>query len=72
MSACRKPDAQAPFVACSGHPLCKERVYLPRATNEVSVSEDHCQNCSHGIVYKLELRCCLSISDSLVTDPARA
>ena len=56
LSARRKPESQSAFVACSGYPMCKERVFLPRATQDVSVSEEHCQHCSHGIVHKLDLR----------------
>ena len=66
----RQRDGQAPFVACAGGPSCKEKVYLPRATQTVSVSEEHCQDCHHGIVHKLNIRCCnlvyhLSCSTSL-------
>lgn len=40
----------------AGAPACKEGAYLPRATTDVTVSEEHCQNCSHGIVHKLDLK----------------
>lgn len=56
LSVCRKPESQSLVVACSGYPMCKERIFLPRATQDVSVSEEHCQNCNHGIVHKLDLR----------------
>ncbi len=52
----RQRDGQKFVVACTGAPSCKESVYLPRATLSVSVSEDHCQDCHHGIVHKLNLR----------------
>ena len=52
----RQRDDQKFVVACIGAPSCKESVYLPRATLAVSVSEDHCQDCHHGIVHKLNLR----------------
>jgi len=52
----RQRDDQKFVVACTGAPSCKESVYLPRATLAVSVSEDHCQDCHHGIVHKLNLR----------------
>ena len=53
----RKPEGRPPYIACMGHPSCRERVQLPRATQSVSVSEDHCQDCHHGIVHKLDIRC---------------
>ena len=52
----RKPEGQPPYIACMGHPSCRERVQLPRATQSVSVSQDHCQDCHHGIVHKLDVR----------------
>ena len=52
----RQREGQAPYMACSGAPSCKERIFLPRATQSASVSEDHCQDCHHGIVHKLNLR----------------
>ncbi|DBB17906.1 hypothetical protein WJX82_005956 [Trebouxia sp. C0006] len=52
----RQRDDQKFVVACIGAPSCKESVYLPRATLSASVSEDHCQDCHHGIVHKLNLR----------------
>ena len=53
----RKPEGRPPYIACMGHPSCRERVQLPRATQSVSVSQDHCQDCHHGIVHKLDIRC---------------
>lgn len=55
----RQREGQPPYVACTGAPSCRESVYLPRATQSASVSEDHCQDCHHGIVHKLNLRCCI-------------
>ena len=52
----RKPEGRPPYIACMGHPSCRERVQLPRATQSVSVSQDHCQDCHHGIVHKLDIR----------------
>ncbi|DBA87673.1 TPA: hypothetical protein ACH3X1_004680 [Trebouxia sp. C0004] len=52
----RQREGQKFVVACTGAPSCKESVYLPRATLSVSVSEDHCQDCHHAIVHKLNLR----------------
>ena len=34
----RHPGGQSFYVACMGHPSCRERVYLPRATQSASVS----------------------------------
>ena len=51
----RQREGQPPVIACSGV-TCREKVYLPRATLSAAVSEDHCQDCHHGIVHKLDLR----------------
>ena len=53
----RKPEGRPPYIACMGHPSCREGVQLPRATQSVTVSEDHCQDCHHGIVHKVDIRC---------------
>lgn len=53
----RKPEGRPPYIACMGHPSCRERTQLPRATQSVSVSQDPCQDCHHGIVHKLNIRC---------------
>lgn len=52
----RKPEGRPPYIACMGQPSCRERVQLPRATQSVSVSQEHCQDCHHGIVHKLDIR----------------
>ncbi|KAL3140647.1 hypothetical protein ABBQ32_005213 [Trebouxia sp. C0010 RCD-2024] len=52
----RKPEGRPTYIACMGHPSCRERVQLPRATQSVSVSQEHCQDCHHGIVHKLDIR----------------
>ncbi len=54
----RQRESLPPFIACTGAPMCKEKTYLPRATQTASVGDEHCQDCHHGIVHKLNLRCC--------------
>ena len=48
---------QVPFVACSGAPVCKNRVYLPRGTLAAELADTICGVCQHGVVRKLALRC---------------
>lgn len=44
-------------MACSGAPVCKNRVYLPRGTLAAELADTTCRVCQHGVVRKLALRC---------------
>ncbi|KAK9827312.1 hypothetical protein WJX81_003569 [Elliptochloris bilobata] len=52
---CRR-EGEVPFVACSGVPLCRLRVFLPRGTLAAEAAEAVCGACQHGAVRKLALR----------------
>lgn len=53
-----RPAEGTPYVACSGAPLCRKRVYFPRATLSADVSEQLCGTCRQrgGSMRKLTLR----------------
>ncbi|CAL8463456.1 g2990 [Coccomyxa elongata] len=51
-----KPAEGTPFVACSGAPLCRQRVYLPRATVAADISDQPCNACHNRAVRKVSLR----------------
>lgn len=51
-----KPAEGTPFVACSGAPLCRQRVYLPRATVAADISDQPCNACHNRAVRKISLR----------------
>lgn len=40
-----KPAEGTPFVACSGAPLCRQRVYFPRPTQTADISNQPCGTC---------------------------
>ncbi|KAL9654769.1 hypothetical protein ABK040_008563 [Willaertia magna] len=48
----------APFIGCKGFPNCNNSYWLPSASESVEISNDKCDNCSHGndTVYKLRFK----------------
>ncbi|KAK9812774.1 hypothetical protein WJX72_003468 [[Myrmecia] bisecta] len=53
----RHPEGAPPNVVCTGQPLCKKSMYLPRATTHASVSDQVCAACGqNGVLHKVVLK----------------
>ncbi|EIE27522.1 prokaryotic type I DNA topoisomerase [Coccomyxa subellipsoidea C-169] len=53
-----QPAEGTPFVACSGAPLCRQRVYFPRPTLAADISDQPCATCQldRGGLRKISFR----------------